>query len=97
MPLGMTAIENTGRMKATCEMILELEKTREHKHLVNHLLGDLFAQAEAERILIKPYKSGMVAEIRAFFDRHLDERISLERLAQSMRMSPSGLIHRFKK
>ena len=95
LPVGAIPIENTGRMKATCDMILRLEKLQQ-KALQSAFLNDLFAQVEAEKLLTLPKEDALVQRVRGFLEAHLGEKLSLAHLAEEMRLSPSGLIHRFK-
>ncbi len=98
LPVGKIEIEDQNRMTATAHMLLNLDQLEGHTELKNTVLADLFAQAEAEHLLKLVHTSDKtVRTVRTYFEKHLHKKISLDALAQKVCLSPSGLIHHFKK
>lgn len=97
VPSGQIPIKNASRMKSTADMLLALEGMAESQDLKNALLNDLFTQVEAEKFLSRRLTDPTVATVHSFFEKHLSQKITIAMLAQKAELSPSGLIHHFKK
>ena len=97
LPHGKIKIENTDRAFATVQMLYRLADLKENGALKNALLNDLFVQAEAEALLAGIVTDDIVETAQTYLKKNLNKKISLKALAEEVSLSPTGLIHHFKK
>ena len=97
IPLGKINIKNSERVRATVQLLHSLENADASGAIKNALLADFFVQAEAEAFLEKVMPNDTVEKTQQYLQKNLQQKISLPTLAAAVSLSPTGLIHHFKK
>ncbi len=97
LPQGRLPLQNTGRLLATLQLLLQLNNLPGEQDLKNALLADVFCQLKAEALLTPAELEPATAQLTEFFKKNLHRKITLKEAAEAVCLSPNGLIHRCKK
>ena len=97
MPRGVVTPQNTLRMISTLSYMTQLTPVKEEcQELLDHLLEDIFAQLRVERMLENKRVDPIVQATLEYFERNLQGKLELARVASAVGVSVSGLIQHFR-
>lgn len=92
---GVVRPMNRIRLLNTLSYMTGLSTLGGSKALSDHYLRDIFVQLRTEEVLESHKDDGVVAKSIEYFEKNLASKISLEDVALSVGISPSGLIQHF--
>lgn len=98
VPRGYVHVENHSRLISSLEYITELSShTGTSEELVNHYLNDIILQLKLEVMLNKMSKNSIVESAIQYFEKNLEQKISITQVASYVGVSVTGLTEHFKK
>lgn len=98
LPRGYVHIEDRNRLVSSLEYMIKLSSLSDaSKELTNHYLNDIFIQMKLEVMLNKMSKNSIVESAIQYFEKNLEQKISITQVASYVGVSVTGLTEHFKK